>query len=215
MLGTQDGDKYTAFEIDMREYEVAIASASVRQAAVVQYSYFSVTLAGALLAALAAFGSSLADLPLTVLAIVPLPFLVFAILILREDLLMASHERYIYELRARILHGVGQPSESPHLRFISSQKRLKTRGLFGLLSALRYAPAAIVSPLCLIAFVSNASLSFTGQALMDGALISIDCLVSVALIVGILTLQREHASIDRLVPGPIVNPLSGDTTNGS
>lgn len=187
-------------EVDLREMDIIFAQMHVRMNTIAQITNFSITLAGGLVAAFASIVAAGKEIPIQWFLIIPFPFFVFAFLLLREDMLMAAHDRYFYQLRGNILSKLGQSNAAPSLRFLSSSKQQKIGSWFTILSGLRYCPPVIMVVSLLIWFLWNASLSFTTRGFLNAFLLSANFACIALLVFGGLRLGREHRRNEELVP---------------
>lgn len=191
------------FEIDLKEVEIVFAQGHTRMTIVATLTNISVALAGALLTTIATIYSLNREPPLIFFLIMPLPFFLFAFLVLREDLLMVHHDFYLYRLRERLLDRLGRLKSEDSLRFLSEIKSAKIGGrvnVFTLLSALRYGTLFVVLVSCLSWFCWNACLSFSAHGWINATLLALNVALLIFLTMGMCRLDKLHKANETLVP---------------
>ena len=110
------------------------------------YIMISVALGGAVVTCLATLSNTNSSHnPLSWFLVIPFPFFLFGFLILREDLLMAYHNRYIYQLRKRILERLKLKETDSALRFHMELQSKKIGSWRTFLSAMRYGPPILIA----------------------------------------------------------------------
>ena len=187
-----------SIDIELKEIDLIFAQGHVRMTIIAQVTNFSVTLAGALAAALATLVGTGPTIPIVWFLVFPLPFFMFSFLVLREDMLMAEHDRYYYQLRKRLLKRLDLYENDVMLRFLPEIKSTKIGRWVTLLSGLRYGPPLFVVAPSLGWYGYNADWLFTARGVVDGCLVLLNVLLLVLLLLGIVLLGRAHIANESL-----------------
>ena len=191
------------FDLDLKDIELVFAQGHVRMSIVAQLTSLSVALAGGVVAALSTLATGKDEIPLFLVLFIPIPFFLFAFLILREDLLMVHHDFYLYRVRKRVLENLNRSASDPTFRFLSEIKQAKMgriKSVSTFLSALRYGPPVLVLLCCLVWFVKKATLMFSLLGYVNAAMLGLNGILLFALFAGISHLGDLHHKNENLVP---------------
>jgi len=181
-------------DIDLKEVELVFEQSHIRMNLISNYIMISVALGGAVVTCLATLASiSSGPIPITWFLVIPFPFFMFGFLILREDLLMANHQRYLYQLRKRILEKLKLLETDAALRFLNELQSEKIGGWRTLLSALRYGPPIFVAIPSFVWFAINNTWSLSGFGLIKAALVFLNATLLLLLFIGVYHLGKIHA----------------------
>ena len=190
-------------DLDLKDLELSFAHTHARMATVSQICNYSVALSGAVLAAVVAVATSSITMPLRVFLVLPLPFFVFALLTLREDLLLAHHDLYIYSLRARCLRSAGLEVTDSFFRLLPDTKHAKAGRLLVYLTALRYSPVVMVLVPCILWYSANAKLLVSWTGVVDAILLLTNLILAGVLAIGMQRVLQLHRRVEVLVPNEV------------
>ena len=180
--------------IDLKEVELVFAQCHVRMQNISNLTMASVALAGAVLAGIEVLGEMLG---IRIFLFIPLPFYLFALLTLREDMLMAVSDAYYYKLRSQILAREGLPKSSSYLNWLQYSTQGKVDGFARLLSGLRYGVpiGGVFVSLCWFWLHTEIDYALSREGIWNAIWLSLNFVFILLFLYGLRRLITLHASL--------------------